>query len=246
MGVTMPEQEPKAESLTRRVYLEIRQDILACRFMPEQRLHIGDLKNRFDTSLSVIREALARLSTEGLVDAIDQRGFRAASVSPENLEDLIRTRRQIEGLALRQAIKLGDLGWEMEIRTSYADLVRQDQLVGVDYGKDPDWIAAHENYHRALIRGCNSLYLVRLCQQFAELTQRYRLLARSAAPHRHGSDEHEAIFQAVLERDADKAVAVLDNHFATTASILLGAYSFGSASGPAQAARSQVESATAK
>lgn len=44
------------------------------------------------------------------------------------------------------------------------------------------------------------------------------------APHRDGPNEHKAIVQAVLAREADRAVAVLDSHFAGTARILMQGY----------------------
>lgn len=210
-------------SLTSRTYAELRSDILSARLRPGDKLQINLLQQRFSASLSVIREALSRLAAENLVDAIDQRGFRVSSVSLEDLDDLIRTRRQIEGLAIRQAIEKGDALWEAEVSGAYSNLARQDQQGGDWYALDPKWVLAHEAFHQTLIAGCESPWLMRLCAQFAERTQRYRYLSVAMAPHRDGPAEHKAITQAVLSRDADMAATVLDGHFATTQKILLDA-----------------------
>ena len=212
-----------AKSLTSRTYGELRADILCARLRPDQKLQINTLQERFGASLSVIREALSRLAAEGLVDAIDQRGFRVAPVSLADLEDLIRTRRQIEAIAIRQAIEQGDALWEASVSGAYAELARQDQAGGDWYAIDAAWVSAHESFHRTLIAGCGSPWLIRLCNQMAERTQRYRHLSVAMAPHRDGPAEHKAIVQAVLSRDAEKAVAVLDGHFATTHRILTDA-----------------------
>jgi len=214
-----------AGSLTRKIYQELRADIIRCRLPPGERLRIATLQDRFDTSLSAVREALSRLSSEGFVVATDQRGFCVASVSPEDLEDLVRTRRRIEAVALRQAIEIGDPEWEAAASAAYADLVRQDQRAGPEYTTDLQWVAAHERFHHCLIIGCKSYWLTSICGQLAERTQRYRYLAAAVPPNRDGPAEHRAIFNAVLARDADRAVALLDAHFAETARRLIEAYS---------------------
>ena len=212
-----------ARSLTSRTYGELRTDILCARLKPGQKLQINHLQQRFGASLSVIREALSRLSAEGLVDAVDQRGFRVSPVSLEDLEDLIRTRRQIEAIAIRQAIAMGDPLWEAEVAAAYAELSRQDQKGGDWYALNGDWVKAHETFHEALVAGCGSPWLKRLCRQMAERTQRYRYLSVAMAPHRDGPAEHKAIMQAVLAGDPDRATEVLDGHFATTQKILTDA-----------------------
>ena len=212
-----------ARSLTSRTYGELRADILCARLRPGEKLQINLLQQRFGASLSVIREALSRLSAEGLVDAIDQRGFRVAPVSLEDLVDLSRTRRQIEAIALRQAIELGDPLWEAEVATAYAELSRQDQKAADGYALNGDWVRAHETFHETLVAGCGSPWLRRLCRQMGERTQRYRYLSVAMAPHRDGPAEHKAIMQAVLARDPDRAAEVLDVHFATTQRILTDA-----------------------
>ena len=56
----------------------MRADLLACRIPPGSRLKIQDLCDRFSVSLGAIREALSRLTSDGLVVSEPQRGFRAA------------------------------------------------------------------------------------------------------------------------------------------------------------------------
>lgn len=210
----------RSGSLTSRTCNELRVDILRCRLRPGARIRMTELQQRFGASLSVVREALSRLSSEGLVVALDQRGFRVAELSVEDLDDLVATRRRVETLALRVAMETGDAYWEAAVSAAYAELVRQDQLGGAAYAQESSWVEAHNAFHHSLIEGCRSPWLMRLCDQLATQMQRYRYLAVDTQPHRDAPVEHKAIVQAVLSRDADRAVAVLDQHFAETARIL--------------------------
>src|SRR3974390_3667965 len=92
---------PGARSLTTRAFERLREDILLGRLAPSERLRIQALSERYGIGATAIREALSRLTTDGLVQAEDQRGFTVTSVSPEELLDLTRTRIQVEQMALR-------------------------------------------------------------------------------------------------------------------------------------------------
>ena len=220
VGSHQEQMDAEPKSLTTLIYRTLRSDILCCRLAPGERLKISALQDRFKSSLSGVREALSRLSTEGLVAATDQRGFCVATVSLEDLQDVIRIRRMIEGLALRMAIEIASPVWEASVSSAYAELVRQDQRAGAKYGVDEAWVLAHETYHRSLVMGCNSPSLISICLQLSERLQRYRYLSSNTFPHRDGPSEHRSIFNAVLERDAEKAIRLLDQHFAQTAQVL--------------------------
>ena len=211
-----------ARSLTSRAYRELRADILSGRIPPGKKIRIKELQERFSTSLSVVREALSRLSSEDLVHAVDQRGFVASETSLEDLEDLMRTRRQIEALAIRQAVALGTPQWEAAVSAAFARLT----LLEIEGGdlRRAEWIAALETFHETIVAGCESPSLIRVCRQLSERTQRYRHLALPIAPSREASKQHKAILQAILARDADKAAAVLDEYFAFTQELLIGAW----------------------
>src|SRR5215469_10320330 len=102
-------------NLTQGAYEALRADLLACRIHPGSRLKIQELCARFSVSLGAIREALSRLTSEGLVVAEPQRGFRAAPISAADLTDLTMVRVEIETLCLKRAIAFGDVDWEARL-----------------------------------------------------------------------------------------------------------------------------------
>ncbi len=206
-------------TLTSAVLERLRADILSTKLVPGQKLHIAGLAKQFSVSLAAVREALSRLVADGLVQASDQRGFRVSPVSPADLEDVTRTRIDIEGLALRRSIERGDQAWLKSVEQAFAAL----NAVPYRHPDDPTnhnevWIARHRVFHRALVNACGSQWLLGFRDVLHEQSERYRRLSirRETGKSRDVEAEHSAIVQAVLRRDADAAVAALTTHFLTT------------------------------
>ncbi len=96
-------------------YLELRADLLACRLPPGEPIGIKETALRLRTNPSAVREALSRLSSEGLAYAEPQKGFRATPISIEELRDLTEVRIANEQECLRRAIAHGNVDWEAQI-----------------------------------------------------------------------------------------------------------------------------------
>ncbi|MEQ6333752.1 GntR family transcriptional regulator [Sphingobium sp. MK2] len=211
--------EPDARSLTSRIYQELRKEILQCKLPPGEKLRISTIKDRFDSSLSSVREAMTRLAAEGWLVSRDQRGFTVAGVSRDDLVDLFRTRAQIECLALGQALSFADKHWEADVSMAYGDLVR-NQGASENYWLAEHWVSSHDRFHKALISGCKSPALIAIVEQLSIRSQRYRHLSTTLPSHRDGSAEHRALFESVLARDCDRAQTILSSHYEMTAQIL--------------------------
>ncbi len=90
VGVTIP------ATRTEQVYEMIRSELLNGVLHPGQKLKMVELTERFGVSQSVIREALTRLTEQGLLVATPQRGFRVRDLSIEDIAELTETRVQID------------------------------------------------------------------------------------------------------------------------------------------------------
>jgi DNA-binding GntR family transcriptional regulator len=212
---------------TQGAYEALRADLLSCRILPGSRLKIQELCATFAVSLGAIREALSRLTSEGLVVAEPQRGFRAAPISAADLQDLTLARIELETLCLRHAIRLGDVDWEARLVAATHRLARTPERDPGDPARtNEDWAEAHAAFHHALVEGCDSPWLLRLRGQLYDQSERYRRisvpLTRST---RNIEEEHQRIVQATLDRDVEAATALLAAHLQATATILLSAAS---------------------
>jgi len=214
-----------SQNLTQGAYEALRADLLACRIAPGSRLKIQDLCAQHSVSLGAIREALSRLTSDGLVVAEPQRGFRVAPISRADLEDLTMVRIEVESLCLRRAIAVGTVDWEARLVAAFHRLSRTPERVAVDPMRAADdWAEAHAGFHTALVAGGDSPWLLRLHAQLYAQSERYRRLSIPlGASDRDVSREHREIMSAVLERKADRAVTLMERHIGATTEILMQA-----------------------
>ena len=92
------------------------------RLAPGTRMRFKDLRARYASGLSPLREALMRLVADDLVILEDHKGFRVAPVSQEELVDLAMTWFELEALGIRQSIEKGDDRWAANIKARFRDL----------------------------------------------------------------------------------------------------------------------------
>lgn len=205
------------------VYEQLRSDILAARLAPGERLKVNPLCDRFGVSLSVVREALTRLTEQRLVRSVPQLGFTVATLDRESLIDLTEVRVQLETLALRWAIERADLDWETSVVAALYKLGRTPM-----YTEDPepqvseDWSDAHAALHAALAAGCASPLLLDLRRGPYDASEIYRRWAKPmSGEKRDVHAEHSAIVDAAIARDTATAVRLLEEHIRRTTQILL-------------------------
>lgn len=197
----------RKETISSRVLAELRGAILTGDLIPGAKINLDHLRSRFDSSISPLREALARLTGDGLVLFEDQRGFRVAPVSRAECADLAALHCELEVSALRAAIKAGGMDWESGIIGAQHRLQRFSPLDRPD-----DWARAHDAFHLALIAGANRPLLLETCQRLGLLLQRYRNLAAADDPQQADLEDHERLALATTRRETDSACAVLKAH----------------------------------
>lgn len=207
------------------LYRRLRNDILRCHLRPGARLLFRTLREDYKAGLSQLREALMRLASEDLVVLESNKGFRVAPVSPEELLDITNVRCEVEAIALRMAMEKGDVRWESSIVARHHELSRVT-LLNPQGAFSDEWNAANEALHAALRAACGSPLLLGFCESLSERYYRYRRLwARHPSDVRNPAHEHEEIVNAVIARQADKAIPLLKEHLAATTRDLLANWS---------------------
>ena len=210
-------------TVTQDVYDRLRADLLSCRLIPGDRLRIEVLCQRLSAGSSAVREALARLTSDGLVTMEPNRGFRVPSLSFAELRDITATRCQIEALCIRNALAHGDTDWEAEIVTALHRLSKTPERASGDPARFNDSFAInHTRFHRAVVAACDSPNLLQIREMLYFRQERYLWLSMPLAKvKRNLHDEHETIARLALARDVEGAVAAMTEHLRLTASIVL-------------------------
>jgi DNA-binding GntR family transcriptional regulator len=194
----------------------LREAIVSGQLPAGGKINLDKARHQFQVSLSPLREALARLISDGLVVFEDNRGYRVAPMTIANLEEITALREEMESYALREATKVGDTRWEGEvIRTLHRlnraerDATRPETL--------ETWEALHREFHLTLISGCRKPLLMNFCSVLLNLNDRYRrTFLRATSGDRNVAYEHSEIAQAAVSRDADFACERLREHIHRT------------------------------
>ena len=232
MSDSIQTQPVAAGTLASSVYNRLREDILSGELLPGKKLRTEFLRERYQVGNSPVREALNRLSSDGLVMREDQKGFRVQSVGRTDLLELVKTRCLIEEVALRESIKKGGDDWEEGVVLAYHRLSKVPRSLNeTKYSFNAEWERLHRAFHVSLISACGSRWILGYCKQLRDQADRYRQLAvRFVYPKRKELDEHAAIMQAVIKRDSEKATELLCTHYDKTADIIADSDSIAGAS----------------
>jgi DNA-binding GntR family transcriptional regulator len=209
-------------SKTNETYRVLRNAILWGELPAGSRLRTNVLTKEYDISLGALREALSRLSAEGLTQAEAHRGYVVTPISAEDVEDLARVRTAIETQCLVWAIENGTLDWESIIVAATHRLVNSAREL--DQGARPaSWTQAHSDYHAALVGGCGSPRLLQIRNSLYEQSERHRRLELSIPHDRNADDEHRQLAEAVIARDIPRATRLMHSHINRTTEFIVRA-----------------------
>ncbi len=226
MNLVRLDLDPSEGSATQRAYIALRTMIVTGKLKPGEKLKIEKLRARLDTGASPIREALSLLTSDNLVERIDQRGFRTADISEANFREILMLRCNLEDLALRQSIANATEDWEEALVLAHHRMTREKTSASDVFE------AFHKEFHMALLANANSPILLKFCSQLYDLNIRYRFLAGNALNYqsRDVTEEHSGIMDAAIARDADLTCTRLLQHYRLTGDFLAGLIGNGSLS----------------
>ncbi|WP_142846212.1 GntR family transcriptional regulator [Telmatospirillum sp. J64-1] len=201
-------------TLAHRAYDLLRHDILSGALAPGSRLRIEVLKKRYGIGPTPLREALFRLLSDGIVSCEEHRGFSIPDVSLAELRDITDQRKMVECAAMRAAIANATDAYDAEVVAAHFRLSRATAKCSADdHAALQEWERLHRLFHQTLIEGANSPVLMRLQRMLYDQADRYRhLYLQDTFVPDSVHDDHTRLMEATLERDADKACALLSEH----------------------------------
>ena len=184
----------------------IRAMVLSGDLLPGQKLTQGGLAEDLKVSRIPIREALATLHAEGLLDHKPRTGYTVARFSSEDLEEIYLMRRLLE-TELLQTIDFSDLDLDALVAT-------HEELKETSPSDAPDrFQALNMRFHFTLFEA-SPLDLVR-----DELARLWHMSAFYRSLYLFESDtqtqlegDHKKILTAAKGRKVDRLVEISDEH----------------------------------
>jgi DNA-binding GntR family transcriptional regulator len=200
----------RIKSVVDQVHAELLERIVAGELRPGARLRQEALAEELGVSRTPLREALARLVSEGLVEFVPNRGATVARRDFGDMEQAWRARLVIEPGAARLAAERQE---RLAIESMRETVLRQ-RSVADDVTAS---FALNREFHLALVAAAGNAHL----SQFAELLWLSRIgvpifaaQARDRAQILAWADEHEAITEAVAAGSAARAERLTRDHIA--------------------------------
>ena len=178
------------------------------------------LAAELDVSTTPLREAMRRLSSEGLVILDAHRDARVAPLTAAEARSLFEIRQQLDPLAVRLAAERRDDADAAHIRAAAAS------LEPLDAGSGLAALEAHRAFHAALYRASHNDLLIGLLDGLWDKADRYRRAAletREDSPNDRPRVQagHQAMMAPVLAGDAEGAAAALTAHLAPVSAAIL-------------------------
>jgi DNA-binding GntR family transcriptional regulator len=202
----------KGATVTQSTYDRIKLDIVFGDLAPGQKLTLQTMKQHYAASVSILRETLNRLASDGFVEATPQRGFFVKPVSKQDILEIGGLRTLLECHALKESIQHGDSEWEGKLVSAYHKLkIEEAKMLSGDESDKALWKQRDWEFHLATISACNSKNLLSLHAGVFAKYLRYQLLVLT---HRGeaAAMEHQLLCEATLNRESKEAVEILTQH----------------------------------
>ncbi|SDI30991.1 GntR family transcriptional regulator [Alloyangia pacifica] len=207
---TAPSNDGKRKqmSLTRTVYLRLRDEILTCKLAPGLEISEAELAQQFDVSKTPVREALAQLRQEGLVRTFPRRGYQISPITFGDMNELFDLRTILEAGAAELACEQITDDMLVELR----------ELAVVAYEKEEtqtiaNFIAANRRFHMAIAAASGNSRLVNiLARQIDELERFFYIGAQMRDVNSETNTDHLEIVDALARRDRKAARDLMIRH----------------------------------
>lgn len=208
-GARGMEEDVRKTSITNEIREKLRRAILDGEFEAGAQLRQEELAERFGASRIPVREALRQLESEGLVSLLLNKGAVVASLSWEDVSELLEIRIALECRALRLAIPNmieDDFNTAQKILSAY------------DATPDPEkWSQMNWRFHESLYVPCNLPRLLGMIEaNYGHLGLYLRKQVSIAAGKEDPQRDHYAILEACRHGEVDRAVRLLEDHIVRT------------------------------
>lgn len=194
-------------NMTDAVTEALREAILDGSISPTEWLREDELATTLRVSRTPIREALRRLSDEGLTHRVANRGTVVTTVTIDEVLAVYEVRESLEGLAARTVASRRPRSLVEELNRIYGVMeehVDGDERVNAELSFD---------FHRAIREATGNPYLVRFLTHAEQVIRRFgqTTFAQSARSH-EALAEHRALIDAIASADADLAERLATEH----------------------------------
>jgi DNA-binding GntR family transcriptional regulator len=208
----LPEEKGLRPTAIQRAYEMLRAGIMSRRFGDGEFLVPEDIGRELGISRTPVREALALLQAEGLVELRPRKGAFVRPITAQDITEVFDARLLLEMHACDR------LGERIETVVPKLREILEDQAVLIAQGQVEEFIARDRDFHVALVAASQNSQLVRFYENLRDQQLRMGVRAVSHSPERLRQilAEHESIIAALESGDVEGARKQLRLHLDTS------------------------------
>ncbi|MFD0693614.1 GntR family transcriptional regulator [Paenibacillus sp. GCM10027628] len=203
--------------LTDEIYALLKEQIINHLIVPGEKINIDQLARDLEVSNIPIREALSRLTAEGLVNMVPFKGMYAAQMTLQELDEIFEIRLALEGMAIRKAAPnipssmLVDLKAEMERWSNRkpTEIVEKINLIA----------EMNQSLHGLILDYCSNLSLKNLITMYIQRIQRYLTVIQKGMDQQvieEEWNEHMLVVSCLTSRNFEEAEQALLKHLSNS------------------------------
>ena len=195
-------------SLTDEIADVVRERILKGEYEIGEKIKENQIASELKVSRTPIREAFKLLENEGLIDYIPNRGCFAKGFTKQDVDDIYAVREALEELAVRWAVA----------RITEPELTALEEQVDLMefYTKKKDKkrvLELNTSFHEVIYASARSRFLAQVLRSYKEYIEKTRKSIFYEQSYLEGIlSEHRAIFEAIKDRDEERAVEAISKH----------------------------------
>lgn len=193
------------------LFVALQKEVVLGQLAPEQALTELDLAQRFQCSQGTVREALMRLSEEGLVKRLPNRGTHVAPCHADDARALLELRRDVECRHLDRVVRRADAALMADLQ-AMLNAMRNAARDGDEY-----LLSVHDRaFHTRLFEAADLPLVTPILTRCLIHNHRYKIL--NSRPNRaleETAERHVPILQALEARDVARLHGLLSHHIAT-------------------------------
>ena len=196
---------PETISKSEYVYQTLQEQILSGAFPPGMPLFIREISVQLDVSRTPVKEAIGRLTYDGYVELLPNRCAIVARISASEIMELLEVREALEGSAAFYAAQ----------RRTEEDIEEMRRISNyhrnIPYENKEEMVLWDRKLHMAIAKATNNQQMINMLDKVFEKMVR---IALPISPDRlmDSVRQHEAILDAIRQRNAEEARRMMMDH----------------------------------